>query len=110
VATPQIRNVGLAGNVRQRPWCWPPQRLPCLKNGGTTCFSITGENQFHAIFGGGPTSSTRRLGAGSWRCRIPHRRAVRGAVPAAEFVLPRESARENVLADGEIPRTFGCRG
>ena len=57
VATPQIRNVGtLAGNVCQRPWCWYFRNgFPCFKAGGNTCFSITGENQFHAIFGGGPS-------------------------------------------------------
>ena len=57
VATPQIRNVGtLAGNVCQRPWCWYFRNgFPCFKNGGTTCFSVAGENQFHAIFGGGPS-------------------------------------------------------
>ena len=57
VATPQIRNVGtLAGNVCQRPWCWYYRNgFPCFKNGGNTCFSVAGENQFHAIFGGGPS-------------------------------------------------------
>ena len=57
VATPQIRNVGtLAGNVCQRPWCWYFRNgFPCFKAAASTCFSITGENQFHAIFGGGPS-------------------------------------------------------
>src|SRR5258708_1299292 len=57
VATPQIRNFGtLAGNVCQRPWCWYYRNgFPCYKAGGNQCFSITGENQFHAIFGGGPS-------------------------------------------------------
>jgi xanthine dehydrogenase YagS FAD-binding subunit len=57
VATPQIRNVGtLAGNVCQRPWCWYFRNgFKCFKAGGDTCFSISGENQFHAIFGGGPS-------------------------------------------------------
>jgi xanthine dehydrogenase YagS FAD-binding subunit len=57
VATPQIRNVGtLAGNINQRPWCWYYRNgFPCFKNGGKTCFSVTGENDFHAIFGGGPS-------------------------------------------------------
>ena len=57
VATPQIRNAAtLAGNVCQRPWCWYYRNgFACLKNGGTTCYSITGENTFHAIFGGGPS-------------------------------------------------------
>ena len=57
VATPQIRNVGtIAGNVCQRPWCWYYRNgFPCYKNGGNQCFSFAGENQFHAIFGGGPS-------------------------------------------------------
>jgi xanthine dehydrogenase YagS FAD-binding subunit len=57
VATPQIRNVGtLAGNINQRPWCWYYRNgFACFKNGGKTCFSVTGENDFHAIFGGGPS-------------------------------------------------------
>ena len=57
VGTPQIRNAGtLAGNVCQRPWCWYYRNgFPCYKNGGNTCFSVTGENEFHAIFGGGPS-------------------------------------------------------
>src|SRR5262249_59409622 len=57
VATPQIRNVAtLAGNVNQRPWCWYYRNgFKCFKNGGATCYSVSGENEFHAIFGGGPS-------------------------------------------------------
>src|SRR5262252_9182344 len=57
VGTPQIRNAGtIAGNVAQRPWCWYFRNgFPCYKNGGKTCFSVVGENDFHAIFGGGPS-------------------------------------------------------
>ncbi len=57
VATPQIRNVAtLAGNVCQRPWCWYFRNgFKCFKAGGNTCYSANGENEFHAIFGGGPS-------------------------------------------------------
>ena len=58
VGTPQIRNQGtVGGNLNQRPRCWyfRNEEFVCFKKGGTTCFSITGENQFHAIFGGGPS-------------------------------------------------------
>ncbi len=57
VATPQIRNVAtLAGNITQRPWCWYYRNgFNCYKAGGDQCFSVTGENQQHAIFGGGPS-------------------------------------------------------
>ena len=111
VATPQIRNVAtLAGNVCQRPWCWYFRNgFPCLKNGGTTCFSVTGENQFHSIFGGGPSyivhpsdtavalmaldATFRTIGPGEPR-----------TLPAAQFfTLPRPDAtKENTLASGEV--------
>lgn len=57
VATPQIRKAGtVAGNVCQRPWCWYYRNgFPCYKAGGNQCFSVIGENQLHAIFGGGPS-------------------------------------------------------
>jgi xanthine dehydrogenase YagS FAD-binding subunit len=57
VGTPQIRNVAtLAGNVTQRPWCWYYRNgFSCFKAGGNQCFSVNGENQQHAIFGGGPS-------------------------------------------------------
>jgi xanthine dehydrogenase YagS FAD-binding subunit len=111
VATPQIRNVAtLAGNVCQRPWCWYFRNgFPCLKNGGTTCFSVTGENQFHAIFGGGPSyivhpsDTATALMALDASFRIVGPGAPR-VVPAAEFfTLPRPDAtKENVLANDEI--------
>ena len=111
VATPQIRNVGtLAGNVCQRPWCWYFRNgFPCYKAGGNQCFSITGENQFHAILGGGPSfivhpSDTApalvALGA-AFRIVGP---AGERSIPAADFfVSPRQnSARENALAEDEV--------
>jgi xanthine dehydrogenase YagS FAD-binding subunit len=57
VGTPQIRNLGtVGGNLMQRPRCWyfRNEEFPCLKKGGPRCFSVDGENQFHAIMGGGP--------------------------------------------------------
>lgn len=57
VGSPQIRNAGtLAGNIMQRPWCWYYRNgFKCFKAGGNQCYSVTGENQLHAIFGGGPS-------------------------------------------------------
>lgn len=111
VATPQIRNVGtIGGNVCQRPWCWYFRNgFPCLKNGGTTCFSANGENQLHAIFGGGPSyivhpsDTAPALVALDATFRIVGPAGER-RVPAADFfVLPREDAkRENVLAPDEV--------
>jgi xanthine dehydrogenase YagS FAD-binding subunit len=57
VGTPQIRNAGtVGGNLNQRPRCWyyRTEEFNCLKKGGSRCFAVDGENQYHAIFGGGP--------------------------------------------------------
>ena len=110
-ATPQIRNVAtLAGNICQRPWCWYfRQGFPCYKHGGSHCFSRVGENQFNAIFGGGPSyivhpsDTAQALVALRARFRIVGPEGDRW-VPAAEFfVLPRvDVSRENVLEPNEI--------
>jgi xanthine dehydrogenase YagS FAD-binding subunit len=56
VAVPQIRNVGtVGGNLCQRPRCWYFRgRLfkDCFRKGGGDCYAQSGENQYHAIFGG----------------------------------------------------------
>jgi len=57
VGTPQIRNAGtVGGNLNQRPRCWyfRNEEFHCLKKGGARCFAVDGENQYHAILGGGP--------------------------------------------------------
>jgi xanthine dehydrogenase YagS FAD-binding subunit len=57
VGTPQIRNMGtVGGNIMQRPRCWyfRNEEFHCLKKGGSRCFAVDGENQYHAIFGDGP--------------------------------------------------------
>jgi xanthine dehydrogenase YagS FAD-binding subunit len=57
VGTPQIRHSGtVGGNLNQRPRCWyfRNEEFNCLKKGGSRCFAVDGENQFHAIFGDGP--------------------------------------------------------
>ena len=111
VATPQIRNVGtLAGNVCQRPWCWYYRNgFACLKNGGTTCFSISGENAFHAIFGGGPSyivhpsDTAPALVALEATFRIVGPAGERMVAAADFFTLPKDDAsRENVLGADEI--------
>jgi xanthine dehydrogenase YagS FAD-binding subunit len=111
VATPQIRNVGtLAGNVCQRPWCWYFRNgFPCYKAGGNTCFSFAGENQFHAIFGGGPSYIVHPSDTAPALLALDARFRVIGpagerTVPAADFfVLPRQNAaRENVLGTEDV--------
>ena len=111
VATPQIRNVAtLAGNVCQRPWCWYFRNgFKCFKAGGNTCYSANGENEFHAIFGGGPSYIVHPSDTAAALVALDATFAIAGAsgprtVKASEFfTLPTaNAARENVLADGEI--------
>jgi xanthine dehydrogenase YagS FAD-binding subunit len=80
-----------------------------LKAGGSQCFSVSGENQFHAIFGGGPSyivhpsDTAPALVALDATFRIVGPSGER-EVPAADFfVLPRQNAAaENVLANDEL--------
>jgi len=111
VATPQIRNVAtIAGNITQRPWCWYYRNgFACLKNGGTTCYSAVGENQFHAIFGGGPSyivhpsDTAVALVALDATFHIVGPGGDRDVAAADFFTLPTvDAARENVLKDGEV--------
>lgn len=111
VGTPQIRNVGtIGGNLAQRPWCWYYRNnFPCYKNGGNQCFSITGENDFHAIFGGGPSfivhpsDTAPALVALEARLRIVGPRGERTVAAADFFKLPSVNpARENDLASDEV--------
>jgi xanthine dehydrogenase YagS FAD-binding subunit len=111
VATPQIRNAGtLAGNVCQRPWCWYFRNgFKCYKAGGNECFSVTGENQFHAIFGGGPSfivhpsDTAPALVALDAKFHILGPSGERTLGAADFFILPKtNAARENALAEDEV--------
>jgi xanthine dehydrogenase YagS FAD-binding subunit len=111
VATPQIRNAGtLAGNVCQRPWCWYFRNgFPCLKNGGKICFSASGENQLHAIFGGGPSYIVHPSDTAPALVALDAEFHIAGpsgerTVPASGFFqLPRvDASRENVLSRDEV--------
>jgi xanthine dehydrogenase YagS FAD-binding subunit len=111
VATPQIRNAAtIAGNVCQRPWCWYLRNnFPCLKNGGDRCFAPTGEHQFHAIFGGGPSfivhpsDTAPALVALDARFRLVGPSGARTILAKDFFALPSVTpSKENVLRDDEI--------
>ena len=111
MATPQIRNVGtIAGNVAQRPWCWYYRNgFPCYKAGGKQCFSFAGENQFHAIFGGGPSyivhpsDTAPALVALDASFRVAGPGGERTISAKDFFVLPRQNAEhENVLANDDV--------
>lgn len=108
VASPQIRNVGtVGGNLCQRPRCWyfRDPEIHCLKKGGQACFAVAGNNEYHAILGGGP-------------CHIVHPSDLAPALMAFDsvvvtnerripieqfFVLPKEDvSTETVLKKGEV--------
>ena len=111
VATPQVRNFAtLAGNLCQRPWCWYFRNgFPCFKAGGNQCFSATGENQFHAIFGGGPSyivhpsDTAPALVALDAKFHLVGPSGRRVVAAANFFTLPKDApAKENALGDDEL--------
>ena len=124
VASPQLRNQGtLGGNVCQKPRCWYYRGdFACLRKGGELCYAYAGENELHAVVGGGPcyivhpsdtAPALAALGA------IAHVQGPKGSrtVPLDQFfVLPeKDLKRETVLEPGEIltklllPKSPGLR-
>jgi len=112
VGTPALRNMGtIAGNLCQRPRCWYFRRgVPCMKNGGTGCAAVGGENQYHAILGGGPCRAVHpsdpaiALTALEASVEIVGAGEVRRSVPIEAFFANAASnpLGETVLAPGEI--------
>lgn len=114
VGTPQIRHAGtVGGNVNQRPRCWyfRNEEFVCFKKGGSRCFAVAGENQFHAIFGNEgpshivhPSSLAVPFVAYGAKFRVVGPDGER-EVPAAEyFTLPtiQNVLKENVLGDEDL--------
>ena len=112
VGTPQIRNAGtVGGNLNQRPRCWyfRNEEFNCLKKGGSRCFAVDGENEFHAIFGGGPchiihpSSLAVPAIALDARFRIVGPAGEREVAAGDYFVMPDKNMfGETVLAPNEL--------
>ena len=110
VGTPALRTMGtIAGNLCQRPRCWYLRSgFACHKNGGDSCPAASGENQYHAIFGGGPcyivhpSDLAVALTALEADVEIRGPSGVRRVAIAGFYVLPSERLdHETVLGTGE---------
>jgi xanthine dehydrogenase YagS FAD-binding subunit len=111
VGTTALRNMGtLGGNLCQRPRCWYFRAaIPCWKNGGTSCPAASGENQHHAVLGGGPcyivhpSDPAVALAALDADVLVEGRSGTR-AVPLSDFYVrpDRRLDRETVLEQGEF--------
>src|ERR671936_798647 len=112
VASPLIRNFGtLGGNINQRPRCWffRGEDFNCYKKGGDFCYSVTGDNRYHAIIGGElcyivhPSDTSVALLALNAKAKIAGVGGDREVAFDNYFIGPREDVlRENVLGKGEF--------
>jgi xanthine dehydrogenase YagS FAD-binding subunit len=110
-ASPQLRNQGtIGGNLCQRPRCWYFRgEFHCLRKGGSMCYAVAGQNQYHCIFGGDrcyivhPSDTAPTLVALGASFRLVSRRGDR-TVPAESFFVPpsQDVRRETVIQPGEL--------
>jgi xanthine dehydrogenase YagS FAD-binding subunit len=111
VASPQLRNQGtIGGNICQKPRCWYYRgEFHCLRKGGTTCYALAGENQFHAVLGGArcyvvhPSDTAPALIALGASARVTGSQGTR-LVPMEQFYVPpsTDPQRETVLQPDEL--------
>jgi xanthine dehydrogenase YagS FAD-binding subunit len=111
-ATPQLRNMAtLGGNLLQRPRCWyfRNPRFHCWLHGGAECPAYAGENQLHALFGGGPCYAVHPSDLAPALLALEAQVQMRGregerTLPLAEFFAVPVAARrtETVIGRDEI--------
>lgn len=111
-ATPQIRAAAtLGGNLLQRPRCWyfRSEAFACRRKGGTHCFAIDGENQYHALFDNGlcavvhPSATAVALVALGASLSLRAKRTSREVSLESIFVRPgTDVTREHNLGPGEL--------
>jgi xanthine dehydrogenase YagS FAD-binding subunit len=111
VASPQLREQGtIGGNLCQRPRCWYFRGdFRCARKGGEICYAVEGENQYHAIFGGGPcffvhpSDTAVALSALQAQLTVAGPAGSRPVRMDAFFVEPvKDILRENILQPNEI--------
>jgi xanthine dehydrogenase YagS FAD-binding subunit len=111
VGSTQIRQQGtIGGNLCQKPRCWYYRSdIQCLKKGGAKCYAMAGENQYHAILGGGPCFFVHPSDVAVALMALQAQLSVSG--PSGKktirienfFVSPRKIvSKENILLPGEI--------
>ncbi|MBM3791254.1 MAG: xanthine dehydrogenase family protein subunit M [Acidobacteria bacterium] len=111
VASPQLRNQGtIGGNICQRPRCWYFRGdFHCAKKGGELCYAMDGENQYHAIFGGGPSFYVHPSDTAVALAALQAQLVIQGpggsrTVKMGDFFIEpiQDLTKENVLAPNEI--------
>ena len=112
IASQLIRNYGtLGGNLNQRPRCWflRGRDFNCFKKGGDFCFTVSGDNRYHAIIGGElcyivhPSDTAAALLALNASAKIHGPNGERTVEFDDFFIGPREDIlRENVLQADEV--------
>ena len=111
VGTVALRHMGtLGGNLCQRPRCWYFRGdFDCARKGGELCYAASGENTYHAIFGGSgcyivhPSDTASPLVALQATVRIAGPKGARSLPVEKLFVLPAvDHTRETVLGPGEV--------
>jgi xanthine dehydrogenase YagS FAD-binding subunit len=114
IGTPQIRHQGtVGGNINQRPRCWyyRNEEFVCYKKGGSRCFAVNGENQYHAIFGNDgpshivhPSSLAVPFVAYGATFRVFGPKGEREIAAADFFTMPTLAnvLKENVLDDEDL--------
>ena len=112
IASPLIRNFGtLGGNINQRPRCWffRGEDFNCYKKGGDFCYSVTGDNTYHAIIGGElcyivhPSDTSTALLALNATAKIAGPSGSRDVPFDNYFHGPREDVlTENILKSNEV--------
>jgi xanthine dehydrogenase YagS FAD-binding subunit len=111
VASPQLRNQGtIGGNLCQKPRCWYYRgEFHCTRKGGTRCFAMAGENQYHCILGGRgcyivhPSDIAPVLVAYGASVEVAAVKETRKIPIDQLFVLPEQAiTKETVLEPGEV--------
>lgn len=120
VATVQIRNMAtIGGNLCQEVRCWYYRyphtiggRLLCLRKGSGPCLALSGDNRYHAIFGGKgcyavcPSDIAVALTALNASVRIEGSKTYR-VVPVKEFfsVLGNVLQPDELMTEIQIPKS-----